>query len=292
MNCPRCKSPITQSIDPDSIITCPGCGARLMTRAAARKTHGKGSAPAAPPPAPAPPKLIPEADEEPPAPPEPGNGAPEEAPAAPATADLPPSVTLPPTPAMLLGTASAGVEGPAVGGAMLEMLLSELQQLRANQERMLELLGGRPVDRPASSALVEPPKEPDLQPVRSRQRKSVLLIDDDAETRDAAVAELEQADIPVRAVDDGNEALRLIAEDKPDVIALELALGGEMAGKDLINTVKATMEWVDIPIILWTSEAVTTQKEARVVHGADEVVQKSSGAAALVTRVITLFRRA
>jgi hypothetical protein len=37
---------------------------------------------------------------------------------------------------------------------------------------------------------------------------------------------------------------------------------------------------------------VTTQKEARLVHGADEVVQKSSGAAALVTRVITLFRRA
>jgi hypothetical protein len=55
--------------------------------------------------------------------------------------------------------------------------------------------------------------------------------------------------------------------------------------------IKATMEWVDIPIVLWTREAVPNQKEARQVHGADEVVPKSGGAAALVARVITLFRR-
>jgi hypothetical protein len=51
------------------------------------------------------------------------------------------------------------------------------------------------------------------------------------------------------------------------------------------------MEWVDIPIVLWTREAVSTQKEARQIHGADEVVPKSGGAAGLVARVITLFRR-
>jgi hypothetical protein len=55
--------------------------------------------------------------------------------------------------------------------------------------------------------------------------------------------------------------------------------------------VKATMEWVEIPIVLWTREAVQNQREARQVHGADEIVLKSSGAAALVARVITLFRR-
>jgi DNA-binding response OmpR family regulator len=138
----------------------------------------------------------------------------------------------------------------------------------------------------------KPLEEPVLQPVRSRRRKTVLLIDDDPETRDAAVAELEQADIPVRATGEGNQALRLIAAEKPDVIALELALGGDMGGKDLVNMVKATMEWIDIPIVLWTREPVGTQKEARLSHGADELVQKESGTAALASRVITLFRRA
>jgi len=51
------------------------------------------------------------------------------------------------------------------------------------------------------------------------------------------------------------------------------------------------MEWVDIPIILWTREPVTNQMEARQIHGADEVVPKSGGSQALLARVITVFRR-
>ena len=117
-------------------------------------------------------------------------------------------------------------------------------------------------------------------------------MDDDPQTREAAVAELLSADVPVRACDEGNAALAAIAEEKPDVIALEIGLGGEMGGKDLVNMIKATMEWVDIPIVLWTREAVSGQREARQIHGADEVVLKSGGPAALAARVITVFRRA
>jgi CheY-like chemotaxis protein len=133
---------------------------------------------------------------------------------------------------------------------------------------------------------------PGLSPIRALHRKSVLLVDDDPETRQAAVAELLNADVPVRAFDDGNAALAGIAEEKPDVIALEIGLAGEMGGKDLVNMIKATMEWVDIPIVLWTREDVASQREARQIHGADEVVLKSGGPAALAARVITVFRRA
>jgi DNA-binding response OmpR family regulator len=119
----------------------------------------------------------------------------------------------------------------------------------------------------------------------------VLLVDDDPQTRADAVAELERADVPVRAFDDGNAALAAIAEDKPDLVALEIGLGGDMGGKDLVNMIKATMEWVDIPIVLWTREPIANQREAQQVHGADEIVPKSGGAAGLVARVITVFRR-
>ena len=49
--------------------------------------------------------------------------------------------------------------------------------------------------------------------------------------------------------------------------------------------IKATMEWVDIPIVLYTRAAVESQREARQVHGADEFVLKRSGPAALVLEV-------
>jgi CheY-like chemotaxis protein len=133
--------------------------------------------------------------------------------------------------------------------------------------------------------------EPGFSPIRDGLRKTVIVVDDDPQTREAAAAELRRAEIPVRTYADGNAALSGIAEEKPDVIVLELGVGGDMGGKDLVNMIKATMEWVDIPIVLWTREAVSTQKEARQIHGADEVVPKSGGPAALVARVINVFRR-
>jgi two-component system KDP operon response regulator KdpE len=128
--------------------------------------------------------------------------------------------------------------------------------------------------------------------VRSRRRKTVLLIDDDAATRGEALAALQAAEVPTRPVDDGNAAIASIADERPDVIVLELGLGGSMAGKDVVNMIKATMEWVDIPIVLYTRMPVESQKEARQIHGADEVVRKGPGGAeALVARVISVFRR-
>jgi len=56
-------------------------------------------------------------------------------------------------------------------------------------------------------------------------------VDDDPATCEAAKAELEKADVPVRTSDEGRAVLRLIAEQKPDVIALELGLGGEMGAR-------------------------------------------------------------
>jgi CheY-like chemotaxis protein len=169
----------------------------------------------------------------------------------------------------------------------LDLLLKEIRVVRAVQEDILAALRGTPAPPPGPAG----EETPSLTPIRARRRKTVVLVDDDPQTREAALAEFHQADVPVRACGDGNAALAAIAEDKPDVIILEIAITGDMEGRDVINMVKATMEWVDIPIILWTRGAVSSQKEARQLHGADEVVLKSSGPQALLARVITVFRR-
>ena len=128
--------------------------------------------------------------------------------------------------------------------------------------------------------------------VRTRRRKTVLVIDDDEQTRKAAGAALEQAEVPVRTAPDGGSGLEAMASERPDVVVLELGMAGRMAGKDVVNMIKATMEWVDIPIVLYTRVPIESQKEARITHGADEIVPKGPGAPeALVARVIALFRR-
>ncbi len=284
MNCPRCKAEISPLANPDAIVTCPGCGSRLMTRSAALRSQGAAQT------QPTRPALPPEA------------AADLATDTSPGAAPRRTAVKVGQTTLSGKGTAGGSRTGgrrsePAPSAVTLEMLLVEIQAVRDAQQLILEALGGLrrgqavPAGGDPASDAVDDGDAASLSPIRARQRKSVVLVDDDPQTRAAAIAELERADIPVRAFEEGNKALAAIAEDKPDVIILELGVGGDLGGKDLVNMIKATMEWVDIPIVLWTRENVSSQKEFRQVHGADEVVAKSLGAAALVARVITVFRR-
>ena len=128
--------------------------------------------------------------------------------------------------------------------------------------------------------------------VRSSRRKRVLLVDDDEATRGVVELVLKGGEVPVTVVGDGNSALASIAQDKPDVIVLELGIGGAMAGKDVVNMIKATMEWVDIPIILYTRVPMEGQKEARQIHGADDYVAKGQGGPeAVLAKAISFFRK-
>ncbi len=185
---------------------------------------------------------------------------------------------------------------PADPGA-LEAILAELRSIRAAQSEILGLLraGSEAGPGEAPGAAAPDPVAEDVAPspgIRARRHKTVLVIDDQDESRDAAVAALSRAEVPTRAVADGPKGLEALAAERPDVIALELGIGGSMGGKDVVNMIKSTMEWIDIPIVLYTRLPVASQKEARTVHGADEVVAKGPGSAdALVAKVIQLFRR-
>jgi CheY-like chemotaxis protein len=207
-----------------------------------------------------------------------------------ALAEVPPRPAPRPVPRPVPDAASRVV---ARNAATLEALMAEVRALRHSQEEMLGLLrsGSFPAgERPAFDVAHElglpvPPV------VRARQRKTVLLIDDDPETRQQTEAALDSAEIPFRSVIDGRSALAAIADDKPDVIVMELDIAGAMAGKDVINLIKATMQWVDVPIVLYTRAPITSQREARTVHGADDFVSKQDGPEPMLARVVTQFRR-
>ncbi|HET7292062.1 MAG TPA: response regulator [Vicinamibacteria bacterium] len=262
MKCPRCSASFTGAPDEHGLIHCPKCGAKLRTRPAAgaatppRSTAATAPALAA---AAAPPSAAPREAQE----------------------TLPPDTPLKPIPR------------PGDVPATLDVVLAEVRAVRRIQEDMLSLMRATP-GLPAAASSMEDDLPAAIQPpvVRARRRKTVLVIDDDEATRQEALAALEVAEVPSRAVADGAAGLEAIAAEKPDVIALELDVGGSMAGKDVINMIKATMEWVDIPIVLYTRLPIESQKEARTIHGADELVPKGPGSAeVLVQRTIQIFRR-
>lgn len=266
--CPRCSAPITSPPNERGLVQCAGCGAWLRSVA---------SPAAAPPP-----------------PPEPS--APQQA-------------------AVDVAPASAPVEPPTLAtlgpSAEILALTGEIRDLRRMQAEILQLQAqiltalrswpaapaaarhAAPTDVPETdSDDGEPPhaSAPQLPRVRQR-RKTVLVVDDDPRTLLETVAALEQAQVPVRSAPSGHAGMATIAADKPDVIVLELDLGEPMPGRDFVNTLKATMEWVDVRLVLHTRLPVASALEARVQHGADDFVLKGPGSAqAVVNRVIGMFQ--
>jgi CheY-like chemotaxis protein len=198
---------------------------------------------------------------------------------------------------------------PAATATDIQSLINEVHDLRRMQGEILQMQAlilahlKTPMTPPPASAQAseqqapsaaqeEQPAEVPVIPRVRKRRKSVLIVDDDTETLQAAVAALEQAQVPLRTATNGNAALEALAAEKPDVIVIDLEIGDPMPGKDLINMIKSTVEWIDLPIVLYTRHPIESREEARAVHGGDELVIKGPGSAeALVNRVIHIFQQ-
>ena len=289
MKCPRCQSGIESNPDPAGFMVCPGCGARLRRSAAqtAQSVQAAGSVTLPPADGPLGPRRVS------------SKSSPLAAPKA--TAAAPRRIGDDTARVAKAGAAAAAVAAPFTAPASntpatasaVDAVLAEVRAVRRMQEEIIEMLRGRAESGYAPSSRGSDDFEGMLEPaVRSSRRKRVLLVDDDEATRGVVESVLKGGEVPVTTVADGNSALASIARDKPDVIVLELGIGGAMAGKDVVNMIKATMEWVDIPIILYTRVPMEGQKEARQIHGADDYVAKGPGGPeAVLAKAISFFRK-
>ncbi len=80
---------------------------------------------------------------------------------------------------------------------------------------------------------------------------TVLLVDDDAVFVDALSAVLTTR-YRVRSAGDGEEALASLAEERPDLIVLDVMLTYPSEGYDLAATLKKNPETAEIPIVILT----------------------------------------
>jgi CheY-like chemotaxis protein len=170
----------------------------------------------------------------------------------------------------------------------LEMIVAELRELRRVQEQILAVLGSPSV--PAFAPFPPVATAPAATAAEAVARR-VLLVDDDAGAAAAAAEALGAARIAAEVAADGNAALAAIARDRPHAIVMELEIGGAMAGKDVVNMLRATMEWVDIPVVLYTRTPIASLEDARSVHGGDAFVPKAAGAETLVACLRSILAR-
>lgn len=90
-------------------------------------------------------------------------------------------------------------------------------------------------------------------------KKNILLVDDDPDFVEAVRVIVESGGYNVRVAYDGKEGLEAVAEEKPDLIVLDVMMP-VMNGHEACAELKKDPETAKIPIILLTAvaERVTT----------------------------------
>jgi len=102
---------------------------------------------------------------------------------------------------------------------------------------------------------------------------SVLVVDDDEEVRDVMRDLLGLHKISCRVAASGSEALSCLAQFRPQVILLDVAMG-EMDGLDLLCRLKADPEHAAIPVIMVTAMADREVAERALQCGAARCMHK------------------
>lgn len=117
--------------------------------------------------------------------------------------------------------------------------------------------------------------------------KKILVVDDKKELRNLLKQYLSQEGFQVLTAGDGQEALFIARQEKPDLIILDLLMP-EMGGYDFM---RAYGREADTPIIILTAKLEENDKVLGLELGADDYVTKPFSIRELTARARAVLRR-
>ena len=119
----------------------------------------------------------------------------------------------------------------------------------------------------------------------------ILVVEDEAALVELLRYNLEEEGFRVSAAADGEAALAAVAEDKPDLIVLDLMLP-LISGLEICRQLRRRPETRSLPIIMLTARGEESDRIRGLDSGADDYVTKPFSPSELVARVRAVLRRA
>lgn len=116
----------------------------------------------------------------------------------------------------------------------------------------------------------------------------VLIVEDDPIIRDALSDALSAAGHTVRAVDSALAGLRVVRQEPPDLMILDLGLP-DLDGADALRMIRTIS---DVPVIVATARRGELEAIKLLNAGADDYLTKPFSAAHVLARVSAVLRRA
>lgn len=118
----------------------------------------------------------------------------------------------------------------------------------------------------------------------------VLVVDDEEHIVELLKFNLENTGYKVITANNGNDAISLAKENKPDLVLLDLMLPG-MDGFDVCKEIKRNTETRKTAIIMLTAKGEEFDKILGLELGADDYITKPFSVRELMARVKAVLRR-
>lgn len=118
----------------------------------------------------------------------------------------------------------------------------------------------------------------------------ILVVDDEEHIRELLKFNLEKNKYEVICAEEGNEAVEMAVENKPDLILLDLMLPG-IDGYDVCKVIRGKKETANIPVIMITAKGEEFDKILGLELGADDYITKPFSIRELMARVKAVLRR-
>ncbi|MDG2049905.1 MAG: response regulator [Myxococcota bacterium] len=105
--------------------------------------------------------------------------------------------------------------------------------------------------------------------------RSVLLVDDEAESRDLIRRQLETTGVEIHEAQSGRHALANLEDSTPGLILLDLMMP-EMDGFEFLDELGKREEWRTIPVVIVSAKDLTAAERDRISDRSSHIFKKGS----------------
>ncbi|MFG6447234.1 PleD family two-component system response regulator [Roseateles sp. BYS180W] len=117
--------------------------------------------------------------------------------------------------------------------------------------------------------------------------QKILLVDDSKTELHHLSDILTKRGYQVRTAENGEEALKALEQEKPDLILMDVVMPGQN-GFQLTRSITRDLRYADVPVIMCTSKGQETDKVWGIRQGARDYVVKPVKADELLAKIKAL----
>jgi two-component system phosphate regulon response regulator PhoB len=120
--------------------------------------------------------------------------------------------------------------------------------------------------------------------------EKILIVEDEEEIRELVAYNLVKQGYKVTPADSGEEGLRQVRSERPDLIVLDLMLPG-VDGLEVCRTLKRDPDTETIPLVMLTAKGEEADIVSGLELGADDYLTKPFSPRVLLARIRAVLRR-